>query len=371
MLAYGISMLVCWAWLIVILSLPRRDPSHSILPVMWMLYTYISIYISKGVYCIFSILGRALHRYDRLRRNHGIGIGIGVSVLIFSAFWWGAFFVRRDIEVNTVTRSYSRLPESFSGFKVVQFSDAHVGTWGTDTMFLSRFVDCINEQKPDLILFTGDIVNAKSSELDPFTNVLGRLSAPYGVFAVHGNHDYGHYTDWSNPGDADRDVARLDSLMESMGWKVLNNSLEYIVRGNDSIALLGVENWGEPPFDQKGRLDVIYSGKPDTGRHLNDDMFKILMTHNPEHWNQVVTKSSNVDLTLSGHTHAMQFELRAGKRRWSPSAFRYRNWGGLYSATSRDSVPMDLYVNIGCGEVGFPARIGSAYPEITLFTLKQ
>ncbi|MDE7402576.1 MAG: metallophosphoesterase [Muribaculaceae bacterium] len=366
---YGLTTALCWALLIVILCMPRRDASQSILPIMWMLFTFLSIYLGKACYCIFSLLGKPFRALSRKKRNFGAWIGAILGIIVFATFWIGAFYTRRDIEVNRVALSSDKLPQSFNGLKVVQFSDAHVGTWGSDTTFLSKMVDTINAQKPDIVLFTGDFVNRRSNELDPYTGVLGKIQARIGVYAVHGNHDYGSYTDWPNPGDANRDVARLDSLITSMGWKILNNRVEFVSQANDSIAILGVENWGEPPFNQLGRLDKVYPASHQGKYHLNDNMFKILLTHNPEHWRQVVRQTSNIDLTLSGHTHAMQFMLKAGNHKWSPCEYKYEEWAGEYDSTSADGKPMKLYVNIGCGEVGFPARIGAAKPEITLFTL--
>lgn len=365
-ICYTVFSILCWLLVAVTICMPKRSEDQSILGLMWMLFTSLSIYLPKIIYCICSLLGRL---FSRKGVNRGAMIGVFIGFLIFIIIWWGAIFTRNDIVVNEVDIVSEKLPGSFDGFDVLQFSDAHVGTWGTDTAFVSRLVDSINQRKPDLILFTGDIVNRRSSELDPFVNILGRLSAPHGVYAVHGNHDYAGYVTWKSPGDANKDVARLDSLMKVMRWDVLNNSTEFIKNGNDSIVLIGVENWGEPPFNQLGDLGKSYPEDPDHLHGLNDGMFKILLTHNPAHWSQVVTKISNIDLSLAGHTHAMQFMFKVGDWKWSPSKYRYDEWAGLYTDMANDNTPMNLYVNIGVGEVGFPARIGAAKPELTIFHL--
>lgn len=368
---YSVFSVLSLGLIVVALSLPRKSADSSILPLIWTLYTALTIYIPQFIYCICSLIGRLVAMIFRKRGNLGTLAGISLAVLIFIVLWWGVVFTRNDIQINGVEINSAKLPESFDGMKVVQFSDAHVGTWGNDTTFMSEVVDSINALSPDLILFTGDIVNRCSSEFDPFLPVLKRLKALHGVFAVHGNHDYGGYMTWEHPGDDNRDVARLDSLMNSMGWQVLNNRTVFLNRDNDSIVLIGVENWGEPPFNQLGDLGKSYPESPDKFKGLNDNMFKILMTHNPEYWLQVVKKISNIDLSLAGHTHAMQMMLKVGKWQASPSRFRYKNWGGLYSDTASDGTPMHLYVNIGVGEVGFPARLGAAKPEITEFTLHR
>lgn len=368
---YWIFAILCWALVVVTLALPRQSEDHSILAIMWLLFSILSLYIPKFIYCICSLVGRLFGIKKRRKINYGSLTGVALGGIVFIVMWWGVMFTRHDIVVNQVEIASSKLPESFDGFKVLQFSDAHVGTWGTDTTFVSRLVDSINSRNADLIVFTGDIVNRKSSELDSFTSVFKRLKAPYGVIAIHGNHDYGGYVKWKDPSDANRDVAQLDSMMRSIGWRVLNNRTDFVKAGQDSIVVIGVENWGEPPFNQLGDLGKSYPENKDNLKGLNDYMFKILLTHNPEHWSQVATKISNIDLSLAGHTHAMQIMLKAGDWKWSPSQYRYDHWAGLYKDKAKDGNPMNLYVNIGCGEVGFPARIGAAKPELTLFVLKR
>ena len=365
---YAILSLLCMAFLIVIVSMPRRSQESDILPIMWMMYTYLSIYIPKAVYVIFSLLGRIPCLWKGRRFNTGLWLGLPFALLTFIAMWWGVLAGRKEINVNHVDVVSDNIPSSFNGYKIAQFSDAHVGTWGNDTVFISRLVDSINSLKPNLIVFTGDVVNRETSELEPFLTVFRRLHAPDGVISILGNHDYGDYVDLRYPSERQANNELLAVWQRQMGWKLLNNDHTYLVNGSDSIALIGVENWGEPPFKQYGRLEKAYPASPAAPRNLNDGKFKILLSHNPEHWKQEVSKTTDIDLTLSGHTHAMQIMLKIGDWKWSPACFKYQQWGGMYETQNPEGKSVRIYVNIGCGEVGMPFRIG-ATPEITLFTL--
>ena len=374
--SHFLLMTICLAIMAAVLILPKRSQDHSLQAPMWLLYTFMSIYIPKIFYIIVSFVGAGISRIIALCRRvshssyrYPVVIALATALFTFGVMWWGIISTRHDIVVNHVTINSPKMPKSFEGFRILQFSDAHVGTWGNDTTFVSRLVDEINAQDVDLILFTGDIVNRCSKELDPFLPVFARLHAPHGVYAVLGNHDYGGYMDWEHPGDANKDVDRLKKMMKSINWTVMCNTTEFVKVDNDSIVLIGVENWGEPPFKQLGDLGKSYPDDPKNFRGLNDDMFKILLTHNPMHWSSVAVDISNIDLSLAGHTHAMQMMLKVGSWQWSPSKFRYEQWAGLYETKAKDGTNMSLYVNIGCGKVGFPARILAAKPELTIFTL--
>ncbi|MBD5287465.1 MAG: metallophosphoesterase [Bacteroides sp.] len=376
-------MIIGYGLLVAVMCIPVRDESSDILPVMWLLYSFLTIYISKIVYALISLITRLCsfiskgrireRRYERdiKRGNVGVKIGMILAFCTFFLLWWGVFFTRREIRVNQVTITSAKLPAAFNGYKIVQFSDAHVGTWGNDTTFISKLVDRINGLKPDMIVFTGDIVNRRTDELQPFLKVLSRLKAKDGVYSVLGNHDYGDYIDWKNEADHKRNNELLARWEKEMGWRLLNNERAFVTKGNDSIVLIGVENWGEPPFPEYGRLTEAYPSHRDSTYNLNDSRFKILLTHNPEHWSREVLNISNIDLSLSGHTHAMQMMISIGNWKWSPSVFKYSRWGGLYKEKSKSGEPMNLYVNIGSGEVGMPSRIGSAYPEITEIILHR
>lgn len=344
---------------IVILCLPIRGDSGIIHVAMWMIFLYLTVYFGKLTFVIFDLLASIPKLFHRKRLSILSWIGaIAAGVLVLSMLW-GAFINRFRLQVNEIEIEVPDLPESFAGYRIVQISDLHVGTFGADTTFVAKLVDKVNSLEPNLIVFTGDIVNQKSSELEPFVAPLSRLSAPDGVFSILGNHDYGDYYNWPSPEAKEENMQQLYDLQLAMGWELLDNTSETIFGQNaaDSLIIIGVENWGEPPFPQYGNLQEAYPS-------LADSTVKVLLSHNPMHWVKEIepVDSVNIALTLSGHTHAMQCEVGG----ISPAALRYPHcWEGLYS----DNHNRKLYVNIGAGTVGFPMRLG-ATPEITVFTLK-
>lgn len=363
---YGILALLTLALLIVAICLPRRNEESEITVVMWMLFTVMTVEIAQIVYTIFSLIGFIPVLFGQKRWNTGLWVGFPLAVLFFSMMWWGVIIGRYRINIEKIDITSEKLPSGFNNYKIAQISDLHLGTWGTDTTFVSRLVDSVNNQKPNLIVFTGDIVNRRSSEMKPFLKVLGRLKAPDGVVSVLGNHDYGDYISWSGNEAKKANLDSLRSYETQIGWELLENNHKSLVSSTgDTIILIGVGNWGEPPFSQYGDLKTAYPEK----LH-NDRKFKILLSHNPEHWNREVSKNTNIDLTLAGHTHAMQIELSVGNWKWSPSQYKYEQWGGLYSRKGKDGSNININVNIGAGEVGLPMRIG-APAEITLITLKK
>lgn len=370
---YWVTAFLCWAFLIVTISLPRREASSDLLTVMWMLYSFLTLYVGKLAYMLSSGIGRIIRLSFGIFPNvhpfkwFGLCLGLG----LMGAMWIGAGYTRRHIERQDVEIFSQKLPQAFDGYRIVQISDLHVGTWGRDTTFISTLVDSVNNLKPDLIVFTGDIVNRQTSEIEPFLAPLSRLRARDGVFSIFGNHDYGDYTDWKRPEDRELNNRLLAAHQNGMGWTLLNNERVFLKNGSDSIMLIGVENIGDPPFPSYGDLGIALSASPDSLHHQNDDNFKILLTHNPAHWDKEVSKSTNIDLTLSGHTHAMQMMLRIGKWKWSPAKYRYEQWGGLFERPNYKGYPTRLYVNTGAGEVGMPSRLFNAYPEITLITLEK
>lgn len=370
---YGVSAAVCWVFLLVVFFLPKRSESSGIISLMWMLYSYLTVYAAKQVYMIVSLAGKLIRKLGRfkLKWHPAQWLGLIAGLGMLAVMWIGVGVTRKTIVVNEIQIASPKVPLSFNGYKIAQISDIHVGTWGNDTVFISNLVDSINSLNPDLIVFTGDIVNRKTDELTPFINVLSRLKAKDGVFSILGNHDYGDYVDWSRIEDRTANNERIARNQAEMGWTLLNNEKRFITRGNDSIMLIGVENWGDPPFPVYGDLEKALSGSPDSVYHQNDIRFKVLLTHNPEHWNQIVSHSTNIDLSLAGHTHAMQMMIDLGGWKWSPARYRYEQWGGMYERLNDHGQPSRLYVNIGAGEVGMPARLFSAYPEITLFTLEH
>lgn len=350
------SALICFVALIVAICLPKRGGSDGcLLATMWLLFAYISVYLPKIIFFIFDVLSRIPFIWRSPRWTWMSWTGFGLGCFVFLAMWWGALVNRYNIDINEVDVDVPNLPSGLDGFTIAQISDLHVGTFVNDTSFVSDLVASVNALHPSLIVFTGDIVNRHSQELVPFIDTLSKLKATTGVFAIMGNHDYGDYCEWDTPEQKQKDVEALQYLVDLMGWRMLNNEHVYLRNNGESLVLIGVENVGDPPFKTYGDLQKAYPT-------IGDSYPKILLTHNPAHWEHEVQNNpdSNIALTLSGHTHAMQLEFFG----WSPAMWRYDKWGGLYA----DSQNQKLYVNIGAGEVAFPARIG-ATPEITLFRL--
>lgn len=346
------------AGLLLVICLPKRRGADSGLElIMWALYTYFSVYIPKFLFVIFDAIAALPLLWHRKRWKWLSISGIVIAVAVFLIMWWGALVNRYTIDVRNVDVTVTDLPEAFDGYTIAQISDFHVGTFGTDTTFVSKVVDKVNSLSPDVVAFTGDIVNRRSSELRPFVLPLSRMHARDGVLSILGNHDYGDYYSWDTPEAKAENMKELLAMQAEMGWQMLNNATSFIYRGNDSIAIIGVENVGDPPFTVYGDLDMAYET-------LDDPTVKILLSHNPAHWIEDIKDSpdKNIALTLSGHTHAMQMSAFGV----SPAALRYPTWGGLYE----DEDGHQLYVNIGLGEVAIPARIG-ATPEITLITLRR
>ncbi len=353
------SALALFILIIVTVMLPRRNCSNELLQtVMWCLYAYFTFYIPKYIFLVVDLISRIPRLFKKKRLGWLSLAGAVIAVLTFIAMWWGALINRYSIDVKRVDIEIPGLPDKFDGYTIAQLSDLHVGTYGNDTSYVAKVVDAVNALHPDAIAFTGDIVNSKTSELLPHVSPLSRLTAPDGVFSILGNHDYGDYSEWPSALAKQDNMNRLYALQKEMGWRLLLNETEFVRRGNDSIAIIGVENIGDPPFRVYGSLRRAYPA-------LSDSTVKILLSHNPAHWVDSISGHGNVNvpLTLSGHTHAMQMELFG----YSPAQLRYETWGGLYAD---DNQKHQLYVNIGVGTVAIPARIG-ATPEITLITLKK
>jgi len=343
--------------LAVTVFLPRRSSGDDMLRfITWSLFCFMSVYASKALFVIFDLIASAVRLFGRNRVRIVTYVGAGVAVMLFCGMWWGALINRFRIDVVECRVDVTGLPAAFDGYRIVQISDLHVGTYMSDTTFIHDIVAQVNALHPDVILFTGDIVNRRSDELEPHWRTLSRLNAPDGVYAILGNHDYGDYSEWPNEAMKGDNMCALYDYFGLMGWNLLLNDHSIITRGNDSIVLIGVENVGDPPFPVYGSLKDSYTD-------LSDDRIKILMTHNPAHWEMEVADNDTIDvaLTLSGHTHAMQVRMLG----LSPAAWRYEHWGGLYRDECGKS---QLYVNIGTGTVGLPMRIG-ATPEITVITL--
>ena len=300
-----------------------------------------------------TVIGIPFHKWLRWPRTPFICTGLTLAVVSIVMIIYGSFIGRTQFDVKEVTYSSSKLPSSFDGYRIVQLSDIHIGSWQGNASAIQNLVNLVNEQHPDLIVFTGDLVNHRAIELNDFQHILACLKAKDGVYSILGNHDYGPYFRWKNKQEQDDNLSDLQQRQAAMGWKLLNNSHTILIQGNDSITLIGVENEGEPPFSQYADLPKAMQG--------TEGMFQILLSHNPTHWRREVLPESDIDLMLAGHTHAMQLKLG----NYSPSSYIYPEWSGMYLEGTRG-----LYVNVGIGYVGLPFRFG-AWPEITVLTLRR
>jgi len=265
---------------------------------------------------------------------------------------------RYNYRVRKIKLKYASLPTAFKGLRIVQVSDIHTGSFDNHSA-VEHGIQRAMDQKADLILFTGDLVNNHSEEVDAkYQEIFSRLKAPMGVYSTLGNHDYGDYVQWPSPKAKVDNLNRLKEIHASMGWRLLMNEHVVLERGADKIALIGIENWSaKANFPRYGDMRKAYDGLKE-----KNIPFKILLSHDPSHWHaQVIPDYSDVNLTLSGHTHGMQFGIDSKWFKWSPVQYMYNEWAGLYTQGEQQ-----LYVNRGFGFLGYPGRLG-ILPEITVF----
>lgn len=345
--------------LAVALTMPRRGGGEeNLTAIMWMLFTFISMYAPKMLFVVLDSISLLPELFHRRRWRPVSWVAAIAALAVFAGMWYGALVNRFQTRVRYVEVDIKNLPDAFDGYRIAQISDLHTGTYGNDTAFVAKLTDRTNALGADVVVFTGDIVNRRSDEIAPHVATLSRMKATDGVFSILGNHDYGDYYDWPSEAAKTANMEVLYEAYRQMGWRLLRNETVFLHRGADSLALIGVENIGDPPFPVYGSLDRAYPAGA-------DGVTKILLSHNPAHWHNDLAQgrtTNDVDLTLAGHTHAMQIEVMG----LSPAVFRYPEWGGLYD----DGDNRFLYVNIGAGTVGLPMRLG-ATPEITLITLRK
>lgn len=292
------------------------------------------------------------------RRSFIAKLALGIAAIPFASILYGVFRGKYNYKVLKYQLSFKDLPEAFDGFTITQVTDIHSGSF-TNKEEISYGVDLINEQKSDLLLFTGDIVNNFAHEMDDWIDVFKKLDAPVGKYSILGNHDYGDYSKWKNEEDKTANFNAIKNIHPKIGFDLLCNENRYIEKNGQKIALVGVENWGKG-FNKAGDLKKASEGIEKTD-------FKILMSHDPSHWEYKVKKDDfNYQLTLSGHTHGLQFGIEIpGWFKWSPSKYVYKQWAGLYEEFGRF-----INVNRGFGYHAFPGRVG-IWPEITVIELKK
>ena len=290
------------------------------------------------------------------RRKFISQLAVGAAAIPFFGILYGITKGKYNYKVKRETLTFKDLPADFDGTVICQISDIHAGSFDNAEK-VKYAVELVNAQKPDMILFTGDMVNNTADELDDWQDIIGKLDAPMGKYSVLGNHDYGDYVKWDSVSDQYQNLEDLKRRQKAMGFRMLNNENVKLTKGSSSMSLVGVENWGLPPFVQYGDLDKALDGA---------EPFKVLLSHDPSHFDaQVVPHKEKVHLTLSGHTHGMQFGIEIPGIRWSPVKYKYPKWAGLYEKAEHY-----LYVNRGFGYLAFPGRVG-IWPEITLLELKR
>ena len=313
---------------------------------------------------VAAIIDQAFYRLVRLfvDKHTALIIRLVTAIVVIAGIvgsvLWGKYVTRLRLDVSQAELVSQRVPSAFDGFKIAHISDFHLDSFdkNKEMGFVEEIIDRIANEQPDIVCFTGDLVTVRSAQAIPYRRLLHKLSASgIPVYSVMGNHDYADYV-WEF--DESRRLADRDSLrhlMSEAGWRMLDNESEWLYRGSDSLLVAGVENIGEPPFSVYGDLGKALEG------NYTDNVFTILLSHNPTHWRSEVLPNTSIDLTLSGHTHAMQFRVGS----WSPSKWKYPEFAGLY----REGLQF-LNVNTGLGGVGPKIRIG-VKPEINIITLKK
>ena len=283
-------------------------------------------------------------------------MGVGLSSTLFFSLLYG-FGNKYNYKVIKKKIVLKGLPSSFKGFKIIHISDIHSGSL-KDKAAVLKGIALIEKQNADIVLFTGDLVNDRATEMQDWMNVFGKIKAPHGVFSTLGNHDYGDYVKWDTAEEKKQNLEALKKVHHDLGWRLLMNENTSIEKSGESIKIVGIENWSaKARFPKYGKMDLAMQG-------ISEQEVAILLSHDPSHWEaEVIPKYSNVQLTLSGHTHGMQFGLENPYFKWSPVQWVYKQWAGIY-----DNKDQQLYVNRGFGFLGYPGRVG-ILPEITLIEL--
>ena len=314
--------------------------------------------IPQTIYAYFSKFPGQTE-FAPARRAFVSKLAIGIASIPLVSLLYGMYHGKYNYKVLKYTLTFDDLPEAFDGFTLTQISDLHSGSFD-NVEKVNYGIDLVNQQNSDVIFFTGDLVNNKTAEVLPWMEHFSKLSAPYGVYSVLGNHDYGDYTQWNTNDEKSNNFRTLCDVQKEMGWDLLLNESRFIEKSGERIALVGVENWGMGGFKRAGDLNKSLA-------QVSDSDFKILLSHDPSHWEaEVLPHPYKIHLTLSGHTHGMQFGIDIpGWFKWSPVQWRYKQWAGLYEQNQQH-----INVNRGFGFLAYPGRVGM-WPEISVITLKR
>ncbi|RVT96525.1 metallophosphoesterase [Mucilaginibacter limnophilus] len=374
-------MLLTWGYLIIsvgvlvtfVVSLTTSDAKQGLTHFnSWMLSIFLTFFVSKLVFVIVLSLGdfgrfvtglaqnigsdNKTHPYFPERRKFISELAVLLAAFPFTSFFYAMLRGKYDYRVHKHTLYFENLPEAFDGFTLTQISDIHSGSFD-NAAAVQKGIDKINSLKSDLFVFTGDMVNNMAFEIEPYMGHFGQIKAPYGQYSVLGNHDYGDYIVWDSEQEKKDNLDKLKRHHKTMGYRLLLDENIAIEKNGQRIYLAGVENWGRD-FKKAGNLDHALNG-------IDNNAFKILLSHDPTHWEDKVRYHKNpVQLTLSGHTHGAQFGIETAGFRWSPVQYRYLQWAGFAKHNNRL-----LYVNRGFGFLAFSGRLG-IWPEITHITLR-
>jgi len=300
---------------------------------------------------------------SKIKEDNGISrsdfltkMGIAVAAVPALSLPFGMIYGPYNYTLHRKKIKASNLPKAFNGLKIAQLSDIHVGSF-YDKEAVKRGVDLLLAQKPDIVFFTGDIVNDRADEMDDYYDVFSKVTAPMGVYSILGNHDYGDYHNWNSEEEKIENFENVKAIHKKLGWNLLLDEHIYLEKDNEKIGVIGIENWGKG-FHQIGNMAKAAANC--------DAPFKILLSHDPTHWDEQVRKDyQDIDLTLAGHTHGAQIGIETHGFKWSPISLRYKKWAGLYKEDNQH-----LYVNRGFGFLAYPGRIG-IWPEVTLLELES
>lgn len=361
------TILIYGVFIYELLHFKRTDRDHHriqivaslflifLLPKIFIVFFLFLEDVGRGIQFVFRSFSKEENQLEGRRKFLSL-LGFGIAAIFSGFIIDGIIFGKYRHRVRKIKIKIAGLPQSFKGYKIIQISDVHSGSFFHPEK-LQKAVDLMNEQNADLVLFTGDMVNNFAEEFKPFIPLFSKIKAKDGKFSILGNHDYGDYAEWKSREEKAQNVPKLIAFQKQAGFEMLRNEHTIIEKNGEKLYILGVENWGVKPFPQFGDLDKASAGVP-------FDAAKILMSHDPSHFDAVVkSHPSNVQLTISGHTHGMQFGIDLKNYRWSPVKYKYPKWADLYESEGKN-----LYVNRGFGVIGYPGRVGIE-PEISLFEL--
>jgi predicted MPP superfamily phosphohydrolase len=346
-MSFGVVLLIMFPKLIVVIFHLMDDITF--------VFKKVVAYFTQQPKVAGQLAGPAITRWSFISKT-----GWALAAIPFFSILYGMARGRYNFRVSKTNLSFTNLPKSLSGLKIVHISDLHIGSFFNNYKAVTDGIEKINELEPDLILFTGDMVNNVARELDGWVPHLSKLKAKYGKYSILGNHDYGDYVEWSSGAEKTKNLDQLKALHKEIGFNLLlNERANFSIEEGEEIEILGMENWGQGGFSKYGDLTKTLSGS-------DSNKFQLLLSHDPSHWDAEVLGKTNIDLTLAGHTHGMQFGIEIpGFLKWSPAKYRYPRWGGLYSEDAQY-----IYVNRGFGYLGFPGRVGMP-PEITEIILHK